>query len=142
MGSMNRVFLMGNLTRDPELRRTPTGASVLDLGLAVSDVHRSKDGQTVESTCFTDVVVWGQQAEHCQQYLAKGSPVIVEGRLQLDRWKTAEGQNRSRLRVLAQRVQFLGRGQSAPEEGAGGEEAVPRPPSNAVKPALCGTRRG
>ena len=109
MGAMNRVFLMGNLTRDPELRKTPTGLSVSDLGLAVSEKYRNKAGEMVESVCFADIVVWGRQAETCGQYLTKGAPVIVEGRLQLDQWQTDKGEKRSRLRVRADRVQFLGR---------------------------------
>jgi single-strand DNA-binding protein len=109
MGAMNRVFLMGNLTRNPELRKTPTGLSVSDLGLAVSEKYRNKAGEVVESVCFADIVVWGRQAETCGQYLTKGAPVMVEGRLQLDQWQTDKGEKRSRLRVRADRVQFLGR---------------------------------
>lgn len=134
MGSMNHVFLMGNLTRDPELRKTPGGLAVSDLGLAVSDRYRNKAGEMVENTCFTDVVVWGRQAETCCEYLRKGAPVIVEGRLQLDQWQTENGEKRSRLRVRAERVQFLGRGdrkeveEEAPrdarmDEAAGGKGA-------------------
>jgi single-strand DNA-binding protein len=109
MGTMNRVFLMGNLTREPALRTTP-GGPVSDLGVAVSDKYRNKAGEVVETTCFADVVVWGRQAELCSQYLTKGAPVLVEGRLQLDQWQTEGGEKRSRLRVRADRVQFLGRG--------------------------------
>ena len=79
MGSMNRVFLMGNLTRDPQLRHTPSGIAVSDLGLAVSQNFTNKAGEKVESTCFADIVVWGKQAELCGQYLAKGAPVMVVG---------------------------------------------------------------
>lgn len=117
MGSMNRVFLMGNLTRDPELRKTPSGISVSDLGLAVSEKYRNKAGEMVESVCFADIVVWGRQAETCGQYLAKGAPVMVEGRLQLDQWQTDKGEKRSRLRVRADRVQFLTRSRHGKEEG-------------------------
>lgn len=126
MSSMNRVFLMGNLTRDPELRQTAGGISVSDLGLAVSEKYRNKEGLQVETKCFADVVVWGRQAETCSQYLVKGAPVIVEGRLQLDQWQTEEGQKRSRLRIRADRVQFLGRLQADP-----GDRDDP-PDSNAV----------
>lgn len=118
MGTMNRVFLMGNLTRDPELRKTSSGLAVSDLGLAVSEKFRNKNGEVVETVCFADVAVWGKQAEVCTQYLVKGAPVLVEGRLQLDQWQTDAGEKRSRLRVRAERVQFLGR---AKKEG----EAVP-----------------
>jgi single-strand DNA-binding protein len=113
MSSMNRVFLMGNLTRDPELRQTQGGVAVSDLGLAVSQKYRNKAGEEVETTCFADIVVWGRQAETCRQYLAKGSPVMVEGQLQLDQWKTEAGEKRSRLRVKADRVQFLGKPRGA-----------------------------
>ncbi len=109
MGSMNHVFLMGNLTRDPEMRQTASGTAVSDLGLAVNDSYRNKKGEQVERTCFADVVTWGRQAETCVQYLKKGAPVLVEGNLQLDQWKTEQGENRSKLRIRARRVQFLGR---------------------------------
>ena len=115
MASMNKVLLMGNVTRNPEVKRTTSGSSVLDLGVAVSENYRGKDGKTVETTCFADVVVWGRQAESCAQYLSKGSPVMVEGRLQLDQWETDSGEKRSKLKIHAQRIQFLGRGQ---QEGA------------------------
>ena len=114
MSSMNRVFLLGNLTRDPDLRQTTSGMSVSDLGVAVNEKYRNKAGEDVETTCFVDVVAWGRQAETCSQYLVKGAPVIVEGRLQLDQWQTEEGQKRSRLRIRADRVQFLGRLQADP----------------------------
>ncbi len=120
MGAVNRVFLMGNLTRNPELRKTPSGIAVSDLGLAVNEKYRNKSGEMVESVCFADVVVWGRQAETCGQYLGKGSPVMVEGRLQLDQWKTDAGEKRSRLRVRADRVQFLGK----PRHGAGVDAAT------------------
>jgi len=107
MSSINRVILMGNLTRQPDLRTTPTGMSVCDLGIAMNDTYKNRDGQRVESVCFADVVTWGRQAETCAQYLHKGSRVMVEGRLQLDRWEK-DGQPHSRLRVRADRVQFLG----------------------------------
>jgi len=124
MGSMNRVFLMGNLTRDPELRKTPTGISVSDLGLAVSEKYRNKAGEMVESVCFADIVVWGRQAETCGQYLAKGAPVVVEGRLQLDQWQNDKGEKRSRLRVRADRVQFLNRSRQG-KEGETAESPAP-----------------
>ncbi len=109
MSSVNRVFLLGNLTRDPDLRQTASGMPVSDLGIAVSERYRNKAGEEVETKCFADVVVWGRQAEACTQYLSKGAPVMVEGRLQLDQWETEAGEKRSRIRVKADRVQFLGR---------------------------------
>ncbi len=107
MASMNRVFLMGNLTRDPEVRYTSSGTAVGELGLAVSESFRNKAGEMVEQTCFVDIVVWGRQAETCGEYLSKGSPALVEGRLQLDQWENQQGEKRSKLRVKADRVQFL-----------------------------------
>lgn len=108
MSSMNAVFLMGNLSREPEMRKTPSGLAVGDLGVAVSDDYKDKEGNVVKRTCFADVVVWGRQAETCAEFLHKGSRVMIEGRLQLDQWKTGDGETRSKLRVRAHRVQFLG----------------------------------
>ena len=109
MSSYNRVILMGNLTRDPDTRYLQSGTAVTDMGLAVNETYAGQDGQKVEKTVFVDVVVWAKQAEACAQYLGKGSPVLVEGRLQLDQWETKDGEKRSKLRVRADRVQFLGR---------------------------------
>jgi single-strand DNA-binding protein len=127
MASMNRVFLVGNLTKDPELRYTPSGTPVADLRLAVNDSYTARDGNQVERTLFVDVVVWQRQAETVCEYLSKGRPVLVEGRLQMDEWESKEGEKRSRIRVVAQRVQFLG----APGGGPGGE----RPAAQAARPA-------
>ncbi len=125
MGAMNRVFLMGNLTRDPQLRKTPSGMAVSDIGLAVSEKFRNKAGDLVETKCFVDVVAWDRQAEVCSQYLSKGAPVIVEGRLQLDQWQTEAGEKRSRLRVRAERIQFLRPARAGEEEEANGLTAAP-----------------
>jgi len=119
MASFNRVLLMGNLTRNPEIRYTPSGTAVSDLGLAVNESFKNKAGETVEQVCYVDVVVWGRQAETASEYLHKGSPVFVEGRLQLDQWENQQGEKRSKLRVRADRVQFLG----APGKGAEYAEA-------------------
>jgi len=113
MASLNKVFLVGNLTRDPEVRFIPSGTAVSDLRLAVSRKFRSTagEGSTAgeerEETCFVDVVVWGRQAETCGEYLSKGSPLLVEGRLQYDEWEK-DGQRHSRIRVVAERTQFIG----------------------------------
>ncbi|MFH1067761.1 MAG: single-stranded DNA-binding protein [bacterium] len=125
MASFNKVFLIGNLTRDPEVRHTPKGTAVGDLGLAINTSFRTADGASKDEVCYVDVVVWDRQAETCKEYLTKGSPVFVEGRLQLDQWETPEGGKKSRLRVRAERVQFLGRGKSS--EG--------RPSTGGSKPA-------
>ncbi len=127
MASLNKVLLMGNLTKDPEVRYIPSGKAVCELGLAINENYKGKDGNTVEQAVFVDVVVWDRQAETCGQYLHKGSPVMVEGRLQLDKWKTKEGENRSRLRIRADRVQFLGspRGNAAVRDGDGDQGPTP-----------------
>lgn len=141
MANLNRVFLAGNLTRDPEVRYTPTGTAVSDLGVAINDSYKTKTGELKESTTFVDVVVWGRQAETCGEYLTKGSPVLIEGRLQLEQWQTESGEKRSRLKVHADRVQFLGRpkGQKTefgdgptPEKKAG--KAPDNPPVEEIKP--------
>lgn len=109
MASFNRVVLMGNLTRDPEMRQTPSGAQVAEMRLAISETYRDRQtNQPKEITCYVDVVVWNKLAELCQQYLAKGRPVLVEGRLTYDEWKTPQGEARNKLRVRADTVKFLG----------------------------------
>lgn len=131
MSTLNRVFLMGNLTRDPEVRYTPSGTAVGDLRLAVNEIYKNKAGETVESTVFVDVEVWARQAETCAEYLYKGSPVLVEGRLKLDQWENQQGEKRSKLRVRADRVQFLG----APKrDGATGEQPSPQAPAAPAAP--------
>ena len=107
MASFNKVLLMGNLTADPEVRQLPSGMSVADLRLAVSEKYKNKAGADVENTCFVDVVVWDRQAENCGKYLSKGSQVFVEGKLQLDEWEK-DGQKRSKIRVRAMSVRFMG----------------------------------
>jgi single-strand DNA-binding protein len=138
MASLNHIFMVGNLTRDPEVRYTPSGSAVGDLRLASTRVY-TVDGQKKEETCFIDVVVWGKQAEVCREYLSKGSPVLVEGILQFDQWKTESGENRSRHRIRADRVQFLGRprtgGEMGDAPGAGEGEAAPARPAPRAAPA-------
>ena len=131
MASYNRVILLGNLCRDPELRKTPGGASVVELRLAVNEVYKNRTtGEKTEKTCYVDVVVWNQQAELCQQYLHKGSPLLVEGRLQYDEWKTPQGESRNKLRVAADRIQFVGaRPQNAEASAPGAKPAAGAPPS-------------
>ena len=107
MASFNRVILVGNVTRDIELRYTPGGLAVTDLGLAVNDRRKNQAGEWVDETTFLDVTLWGRQAEVASEYLSKGSPVLVEGRLKLDTWEQ-EGQKRSKLRVVGERMQMLG----------------------------------
>lgn len=108
MANLNKVFLIGNLTRDPELRYTPGGTAVANLGLAVNRRFKDSSGELKEEVCFLTVTVWDKQAEACCQYLEKGRPVFVEGVLQSRFWETNDGQKRSAIDVRAERVQFLG----------------------------------
>ena len=107
MSGFNRVVMVGRLTRDPEVKQTKSGRSVSDLSLVVREDYRGKDGEPAERTCFVDIVVWGKLAETCGEYLKKGRAILVEGRLQLDRWQAADGQKRSKHRVTADRIHFL-----------------------------------
>lgn len=116
MPDLNKCFVMGNLTRDPEVRYTPKGTAVGEMCIAVNHTYKSPDGQTKEEVTYVDIVTWDRTAENCKEYLFKGRPVFVEGRLQLDQWETKEGEKRSRMRVRAEKVQFLG----GRPEGQGG----------------------
>jgi single-strand DNA-binding protein len=107
MVSLNKVIIAGNLTRRPELRKTPGGTSVTDLLIALNREFFSVNGDKGQEVCFVDVVVWGKQAEHCVNSLNCSSSVLVEGRLQLDTWFGKDGEKRCKLRVAAERVQFL-----------------------------------
>ena len=107
MANFNKVLLIGNLTKDPEMRYTPQGTAVVNLRLAVNRRFRNKNQELKEETCFITAVVWDKQAETCNQYLHKGSPVFVEGRLQSRSWEDNAGQKRNVIEVRAERVQFL-----------------------------------
>jgi len=115
MASLNKVLLIGNLTKDPELRYTPNGVAVANLRLAVNRKYKDKSGEWKEDTCFVTVTAWDKQAEVCNQYLQKGRPVFVEGRLQSRSWETNDGQKRNTLDVRAERIQFLGTAKGAAE---------------------------
>jgi single-strand DNA-binding protein len=132
----NKVILIGNLTRDPELRYTPQGTSVCSFGLAVN--RKYKQGEEMkEEVTFINIVVFGKQADTCGQYLNKGSGVLIEGRLQERRWETDEGQKRSKHEVVAQNVRFLPRGKSAGGAGmdsTGGGEFMPPDESTEIEP--------
>lgn len=120
MASYNRVLLIGNLTRDPEYKQLSSGQSVCRLGLATNRQFKSKQSQNaVQEVCFIDVDVWGAQAESCKQYLQKGRPVLIEGRLKFDSWQDQTGATRSKHSIVADRVLFLG---NAPQESAEQEE--------------------
>ena len=126
MASLNRVMLIGNLTRDPELRYIPSGSAVTSFTIAVNRVYKLQTGEKKEEVSFVRVVVWGRLAEVCNDYLKKGRPVFVEGRLQSRSWDDKNsGEKRSTLEVIAQNIQFLGQGGSAPGGGRdrGGDSA-------------------
>ena len=119
MGSFNKVILMGNLTRDPDLRYTPSGAPVCNFDLAMNRSYTTQAGERKDEVCFMTIVVWGKQAESCGQYLAKGRQALVEGHLQQRSWETPEGQKRTKIEVVAERVQFLGGNGSGAKAGPG-----------------------
>ncbi len=122
MASFNRVILAGNLTRDIELRETPGGASVADAGLAVND-RRKQGDEWVDETSFVDLTLWGRTAENAAEYLSKGSPILIEGRLKQDSWENEAGEKRTKLKVVVDRLQFL---QSKNDKNAESKkEAVP-----------------
>lgn len=128
MASFNKVLLMGNLTRDPELRYVPSGTAVATFTVAVNRVYTSQAGEKKEEVSFIRVVVWGRRAEVCGEYLSKGSPVFVEGRLQSRSWEAQDGQKRSTMEVIADNVQFLrgtGAGEKSPE-GASRADTTPQ----------------
>ncbi len=142
MVNLNRVFLIGNLTRDPELRYTPQGTAVSTLRIAVNTPFRDKAGELQSGACFVNVVVWSQLAEVCNQYLQKGRQILVEGRLQSRSWKDNEGKNRSVIEVRAMRVQFMPRAEKQearevdlgeePEQGVSVENNEGQEPGEAI----------
>lgn len=121
--SMNRVFLMGNVTRDPELRYISNGTAVTEIGLAINDRRKSASGEWVEETTFVDVTLWGRTAEIAGEYVTKGSPLLVEGRLKLDTWEK-DGKKNSKLRVVGDRMHLIG------TKGGGRSEGGPGPGGN------------
>lgn len=126
MANLNKVMLIGNLTRDPEVRYTPSGKAVADISLAINRVWNNDQGQKQEETTFVDVTLWGRQAELAQQYLTKGRGAYIEGRLQMDSWDDKEtGKKRTKLKVVGDNLQFLpdGRGSNGgapPQQRSGG----------------------
>lgn len=134
MASFNKVILLGNLTRDPEVRYTPKGSAVCDLGLAVNRNYTLDSGEKREEVTFVDVVLWARLAEIAGEYLKKGRPVFIEGRLQMDSWDDKQtGQKRTKIRVVGETMQLLG---SRPSGGGGGEsQETERPPRSAEKAA-------
>ena len=141
MASFNKVILLGNLTRDPEVRYTPKGSAVTDLGIAVNRQYTLENGEKREEVTFVDVTFWGRTAEVAGEYLKKGRPIFIEGRLQLDTWDDKQsGQKRSKLKVIGETMQMLGGprgGGSSAEDGAevGGRTAKPSAPPKSTVPA-------
>lgn len=126
MASFNRVILLGNLTRDPEVRYTPQGTAVCDVGIAVNERRKNAAGEWIDEVVYVDVTLWGRTAEVAGEYLTKGSPLLIEGRLRLDTWESQDGQKRSRLRVVGERMQMLG-SRGSGEGGTGGGMRQRRP---------------
>src|SRR6476646_9657791 len=141
MASFNKVILLGNLTRVPEVRYTPKGTAVTELGMAVNRVYTAENGEKREETTFVDVTLWGRTAEIAGEYLRKGRPVFIEGRLQLDTWDDKQsGQKRSKLKVVGEGLQLLGAprgsgGSGGDEEGAPRSSSRPAPPPKASTPS-------
>jgi len=131
MASLNKVILVGNVTRDPELKYISSGSAVTDIGLAVNDRRKTASGEWVEETTFVDVTLWGRTAEVAGEYVTKGSPLLIEGRLKLDTWEK-DGKKNSKLRVVCERMQLLS------SRGGSGGGAGGRPP--AAKTARGGAR--
>lgn len=133
MASLNRVILIGNLTRDPELRVTPKGTAICQFGVAVNRQFKDESGATRDETTFVDIEAWGKQAEIIGKYLTKGRPIALEGRLKLDQWEDKQsGQKRSKLKVVLENFQFLGEGRregGAPGSAGGASDDVDQAPS-------------
>lgn len=131
MASYNKVILMGNLTRDPELQYLPSGTAFTKFGLAINHVYNDRQsGERKEDVCFVDVTAWSRQAEICNEYLVKGSPVFLEGRLNFNSWETNDGQRRSKLDVVADRVQLIG----GRQDDGGGATDQASPASDSASP--------
>lgn len=126
MASYNRVILMGNLTRDPEMRYVPSGTAVTNFGLAMNERYTDRQtGEQRENVCFVDIEAWGRQAEIANEYLSKGRPVFIEGALKFDSWEAEDGTKRNRLSVRAFRIQFIGGRPDGDEMGGGYADAQP-----------------
>jgi single-strand DNA-binding protein len=136
MASFNKVILLGNLTRDPEVRYTPKGTAVTELGMAVNRVYTADNGEKREETTFVDVTLWGRTAEIAGEYLKKGRPVLIEGRLQLDSWDDKQsGQKRTKLKVVGEGLQLIGSRPGGGGGGGGGDEESSSAPRSSSKSA-------
>ncbi|KPK98170.1 MAG: hypothetical protein AMJ95_05505 [Omnitrophica WOR_2 bacterium SM23_72] len=142
MANLNKVFLMGNLTKDPELRYTPQGTAVVNLRLAVNRRFRNKNQELKEETCFITVVVWNRQAETCNQYLHKGSACFIEGRLQSRSWEDNAGQKRNVIEVRAERVQFMGKAPVKESSSELKEDFLPEAEAPSTEAAWLGESEG
>jgi single-strand DNA-binding protein len=129
MASYNRVVLLGNLTRDPELRYLQSGTAVTDIGLAVNDRRKNANGEWVDEVTFVDVTLWARTAEIASEFLTKGAPALIEGRLKLDSWETNDGQKRSKLKVVGERLVLVG------GRGGGGPGGPGGPAAGSARPA-------
>ena len=127
MAGFNKVILIGNLTHDPELRYIPSGKAVTNFNIAVNRTYTLQDGTRKDDVCFVRIVTWGKQAETCSEYLNKGKPVLVEGRLQSRSWEAQDGTKRNTIEVVAQRVQFLGTRPQTEEGMNKAESSLPAP---------------
>ena len=125
MANLNKVLLIGNLTKDPELRYTPGGTAVANLRMATNRTYKDKTGEMKQEACFLTVVAWDKQAEVCNQYLRKGSPLFVEGRLQSRSWDGPDGKKRNVVEIRAERIQFLGTGSGKPAPVVEADHAAP-----------------
>jgi len=134
MASLNKVFLMGNLTRDPELRYTPSGTPVCEFGLAVNRRYKTSAGEQRDETCFVDVTMWGARGVAISEYLTKGQPIFIEGRLKYDSWESAEGR-RTKMTVVAEGFEFIG---SRGGAGAAGRGAADAEEGGAAEPPARG----
>lgn len=143
MANLNKVMLIGNLTRDPELRHTPKGTAVSEISLAINRNWTNEQGQKQEETTYVEVTLWGRQAEVVQQYVTKGSPIYIEGRLQLDSWDDKEtGKKRSKLRVIGENFQFLSGKPGGGGGGPGGYTAERTQQSQAAPQQRSGPPQG
>ena len=139
--NFNKVFIAGNLTRDPELKYTPSGAAVCSFGVAINNKWTDKSGEKHESVTFVDCDAWSRTAEVISEHLSKGSPIFVEGRLQLDQWTDKDGQKRSKLKVVCERMQFVGsKREGGPDSGdyarpEHGQDTRPQEPERQYEPA-------
>lgn len=141
MASYNRVILMGNITRDIELKYIQSGTAVTELGLAVNDRRKSSSGEWIDETTFVDVTLWGRTAEVASEYLGKGSSILVEGRLKLDQWET-DGQKRSKLRVVADKMQMLGSKSGGGGGGGGTPNSRPNDEYSEAAPSAAAAPQG